>query len=144
MDRPDQSRTRTRVLSTLIALALVPLGLLCKESQVAWVAAHLGGTLYVAFFYFLARSVHPEGRRGSAAVLVTLATCGVEALQLSDAAWLEALRSTTPGALVLGSTFSWVDFPFYVLGGLFAPFIDTLVVGMEPEETPRADETPRG
>ena len=70
MDRPDQSRTRTRVLSTLIALALVPLGLLCKESQVAWVAAHLGGTLYVAFFYFLARSVHPEGRRGSAACLL--------------------------------------------------------------------------
>lgn len=103
----------------------------------AWVAAHLGGTLYVAFFYFLARSVHPEGRRGSVALLVTLATCGVEALQLSDASWLETLRSTTPGALVLGSTFSWIDFPFYALGGLLAPFMDAVVTGSEPEETPR-------
>jgi hypothetical protein len=40
----------------------------------------------------------------------------VEFSQLYHAAWLDMVRSTRIGHLVLGSTFNWPDLPAYVLG----------------------------
>lgn len=45
-------------------------------------------------------------------------TCAVEFLQAWQAPWLMSLRNTVPGRLVLGTHFSWLDFPPYAAGGL--------------------------
>jgi hypothetical protein len=37
-------------------------------------------------------------------------------MQLWQPAWLQAMRATLPGRLVLGNTFVWSDFLYYVLG----------------------------
>lgn len=47
---------------------------------------------------------------------VFVATCAVEVLQLWKAPFLEAMRATLLGRLILGNTFNWVDFPAYILG----------------------------
>ncbi len=52
------------------------------------------------------------------AVGVFVATCAVEFLQLWQPAWLQQVRSTLPGRFVLGTTFSWWDFPAYVVGSV--------------------------
>ena len=47
---------------------------------------------------------------------VVLVTCGLEFLQLWHPPWLQAIRSTFLGASLLGTSFSWWDFPAYVVG----------------------------
>lgn len=123
-----ETRTRvTRVRPALIALLLVPAGLATKQSSIGWVADHLGGALYVTFFCFVVLSLWPRTGRLTVVVGVTLATCGIEFLQLSSADWLEAIRATRLGGMLLGASFSWTDFPFYALGGAAAWVIDAVV-----------------
>jgi hypothetical protein len=58
-------------------------------------------------------------RRLSTLLLAGLAigfSVAVEFSQLCHAPWIEALRATLPGKLILGSTFNWPDFPAYALG----------------------------
>jgi len=47
---------------------------------------------------------------------VALGTCFLEFLQLWKPLWLQSIRSTTLGSLILGNTFSWLDFPAYFIG----------------------------
>ena len=60
--------------------------------------------------------------RRSARVVAALATafaCAVEVSQLYHAPWLDAIRGTRPGGLVLGtpaSTFAWADIAAYMVG----------------------------
>ena len=71
----------------------------------------LGGFLYTLLVAWLLRAA---GLRGSAAALGALAwSCGVEWLQRWHTPWLDTLRATLPGRLVLGTTFGWLDFPPY-------------------------------
>ena len=47
---------------------------------------------------------------------VLIATCCIEFLQLWKSPFLETVRSTLPGRLVLGNTFVWWDFISYFVG----------------------------
>ena len=113
-----------RARAILLAALLVPIGLATKQSSTAWVADHLGGAVYVTFFCFAVLALRPGESRVRVVLLVTLATCGIEVLQLSKAGWLESARATRPGGMLLGSSFSWADFPFYALGGVAAWLIE--------------------
>jgi hypothetical protein len=50
------------------------------------------------------------------AVTVFVATCVIEFLQLYQPAWLQAVRATWLGRMILGTTFNWWDFPAYLMG----------------------------
>jgi len=54
-------------------------------------------------------------------------SCLVEFSQLYQAAWLNSIRGTTIGHLVLGSTFSWVDIAAYGVGVLIGALVDVSV-----------------
>lgn len=120
MDLSGQSR-RARLWTLASIVVVVPLGLstkLCRIEGLAWIRENFGGALYVVFFCLVALLVVPRARPWIIALSVFLATCGVEVLQLWHPPWLEAIRSTRPGALVLGSTFVWADFPWYLVGAV--------------------------
>ena len=79
-----------------------------------------GGVAYTvaaALCFAIARPVASPARNAAAGFV---ATCAVEFLQLWHPAWLEAIRRTLPGRLVLGTTFSWGDFPAYAIGAMLA------------------------
>jgi hypothetical protein len=100
-----------------VALALVvPLGFATKLTDAELVRGHLGGVLYVVFWILLVLLAWPGLRPGSVAVAVFLATCALEATQLWHPPWLESIRATFLGHALLGSTFSWWDFPCYAAG----------------------------
>lgn len=110
---------KVRLWTAVALVVIVPLGLATKRYPIeglAWVQENSGGALYVVFFCLAALLVWPRARIWIIALAVLAATCGVEVLQLWHPPWLEAIRDTTPGALVLGSTFVWADFPFYFIG----------------------------
>lgn len=97
-----------------------------------WWRQHGGGIPYVVFwisFLFLfcprRRCVLPVS------VTATLATSLLEFLQLWQPHWLMQFRATKFGAALLGSGFTWADFPPYFMGGAIGYLLLILV-------TPRA------
>ena len=104
----------------LIAVVTV-LGLLTKVYVGPFSNAiqdHGGGFFYVVFFVLLFALVLPEARPHVICLAVVAATCLIEFLQLSDIAFLHEARKTAFGKLLLGTTFSLQDFPFYLGGGV--------------------------
>ncbi|MGH1363534.1 MAG: DUF2809 domain-containing protein [Calditrichia bacterium] len=106
-----------RTSFALLALLCVPIGLFSK-SLPGWVAANLGGAIYVMWWGFLALTLRPKLSPLKVAGAAFIVTCGVEFLQLWHPLFLETIRATQAGRLVLGSTFSWIDFPFYLIGAM--------------------------
>jgi len=98
---------------------LVPLGYWVRFAQTgewAWLSDALGSVAYEIFWILLILVCLPQVSIASVAIGVCLATCVLEFLQLWQPAFLQALRSTLPGRLILGSTFTWTDFPAYWVG----------------------------
>jgi hypothetical protein len=65
--------------------------------------------------------------RASTVTLTLLAlgvAWGVECSQLYHAPWIDALRATIPGRLVLGTTFYWADLIAYAVGVAGAAWVE--------------------
>ncbi|MHC4133868.1 MAG: ribosomal maturation YjgA family protein [Planctomycetota bacterium] len=113
-----------------LALAIVvPLGFAAKLTDAELVRGYLGGALYVVFWILLVLLTRPQLRPGSVAVAVFLATCALEAAQLWNPTWLDTVRATFLGHALLGSTFSWWDFPCYALGAALGVGVASLCRG---------------
>jgi hypothetical protein len=61
------------------------------------------------------------------AVWVFLATAFLEILQLWHPPFLEAIRSTLMGRLLLGTTFVFSDFIYYAIGCILSGWIFTVL-----------------
>ena len=118
MASTNQKRS-ARVLCWLAAVA--PLGFATKlyaGPSAHWVNSHAGGVLYVLFWVLVVVFIRPHTSPWAAGPLVFAATCLLEALQLLSTPTLAAVRSTFLGHALIGSTFSWWDFPHYLLGAV--------------------------
>jgi hypothetical protein len=117
-----RERGRSRAAYTLAALAVIALGLWCRSDAAGlpWpVAKYAGDALWglVAFLGF--GLLLPRLTTRTAAALAVAFACAVEASQLYHAPWLDAVRGTRLGGLVLGtpaSTFAWADIAAYLAG----------------------------
>lgn len=76
----------------------------------------LGAIAYEIFWILLVPLFFPKVSPVWTAVGVCLVTCVLEFLQLWQPPWLQAIRATFVGRLVLGNTFTWLDFPAYFVG----------------------------
>jgi hypothetical protein len=106
----------------LVFLAvLVPAGLSTRfysGPMETWVRDSLGGVFYEMFWIGLIGLIRPPRRPWIAGVTVFGATCILEASQLWHPAFLEAIRGSFPGRILVGTTFAWSDFPHYAAGCL--------------------------
>jgi hypothetical protein len=113
--------TSKRVKWTLISiLFIVPLGFYSKFYQgqsSIWVNNSLGGLLYVIFWCLLVFLFLRSTKPWKIAAGVFAVTCLLEFLQLWHPPLLQYLRSHIIGRSVLGTTFAWLDFPYYLAGG---------------------------
>lgn len=75
-----------------------------------------GGAAYVIFWILVYTFLRPTAPALPVALAVLCITCCLEFLQQWHPAWLEAIRRTWPGRLILGTTFEWSDFPPYFVG----------------------------
>lgn len=111
----------------LICLAAVtPLGFASKfyaGPGAAWVQGYAGGILYVVFWILLAALARPRSSPRIVAGAVLVVTSLLEGLQRSSTPLLDAIRATFLGRALIGSTFSWWDFPHYLLGAVIGAAI---------------------
>ncbi|MDZ7374486.1 MAG: DUF2809 domain-containing protein [candidate division KSB1 bacterium] len=114
-----------RVLIAL--LVVVPLGFAFKFYKGplnGWFNDYGAGVLYEVFWILLASLLFPAPyHRVRIAAAVFVITCGLEFLQLWNAPFLNGIRRSFLGAAVLGSTFSWLDFPHYAIGCLLGYYL---------------------
>ncbi len=108
-----------RILLLVSMIIIVPLGYIVRFSQglnPPWLHDALGSVAYEIFWILLFNFLLPKISPWRIAIAVCIATCGIEFLQLWKPPFLQAARSTLPGRLVLGNSFTWTDFPVYFFG----------------------------
>lgn len=98
---------------------IVPLGYWVRFAEAAgsaWLHDALGSVAYEVFWVLLLVFWVPTLSPLWAAIAICIATCALEVLQLWQHPILLAMRATLIGRLVLGNTFTWADFPAYLVG----------------------------
>ena len=86
-----------------------------------WINFYISGIFYVLFWCLFLFFFWPKKKYAARiAVLVLLATCGLEFLQLYKPPFLQQIRSTFLGMAVLGTCFVWRQFPYYIIGALLS------------------------
>ncbi|GAB4298422.1 MAG: hypothetical protein Fur0025_36890 [Oscillatoriaceae cyanobacterium] len=114
---PGYRKYRIALLASIAFI--VPFGLATKFYRgpgQAWLNDSFGGVPYEIFWILLVVFIWPQLSAARAALLVFITTCFLEFLQLWHPPFLEAIRANFFGRLVLGTTFIWWDFPYYVIG----------------------------
>ncbi|NBD22362.1 DUF2809 domain-containing protein [Paenibacillus sp. T1] len=128
--RPSGSRTGLRFGYFLAAAASVVLGLCSRRfaaSLPEWVADQAGDALWAAMIYYGCRLLRPGRLPSFAAIAAVLFCFAVECSQLYQADWINAIRRTALGGLVLGQGFLAVDLLRYAAGIGMALLLDGLI-----------------
>lgn len=93
-----------------------------------FLAVHAGDALWAAMIYWLIRLILPGRSAAVCAGYALLLSFGVEFSQLYRAEWIDGLRKSTLGALVLGRGFLLADL-FRYAAGIFCVFaVDSAVL----------------
>jgi len=110
----------TKCTPTILSLiVLLVTGFLCKFYEgpaEKWANDSLAGLFYVVFWCVFVSLFLPRVRPLKIAVAVLLVTCLLECLQLWHPPFLETMRRPFIGRALLGTSFVWSDFPYYIVG----------------------------
>ena len=115
--KPTRKRMRSRLLYAL--LAVVAAGLLWRCGVIPlpqWLSNNGGDALWALMVFVGFGFLFPKASTLTVALLALTFAWGVEFSQLYHAPWIDAIRATLPGKLVLGNTFNWPDLLAYALG----------------------------
>jgi hypothetical protein len=110
---------RSRLLYAAITAAVIGIGIASRRFPGLFPAVlgkYPGDALWAMMIFSCLGTVlsHKSARKlGAYALLISFA---VEFSQLCQAPWINAIRGTTAGRLILGSTFSWGDLIAYAVG----------------------------
>ena len=110
---------RNRSLYLFLVLVTIVVGLLSRTRFVPDVIyPYVGDYLYAVMVFFIIGFLF-QTKNSLKVALVSVFICYlIEFLQLYQAEWINAVRSSTLGALVLGSGFLWSDIICYTFGGI--------------------------
>ena len=120
-----------RLKYLLLTLFVVILGLLSRKMSACtldFVKLYLGDVLWAMMVYFGGRFLFVNVRKRVACVLALVFSYLIEISQLYHALWIDAIRATTLGGLVLGFVFLWSDILCYTVGVLRGIILDGLFV----------------
>jgi Protein of unknown function (DUF2809) len=111
---------RRNPLIWIVLIALViPLGLGSRRyahALPAFVAAYAGDTLWALVAFLGFGLVLPRATTRTVALLAITFSVLIEVSQLYHTPWIDSIRHTTLGGLVLGFDFVWSDLACYVVG----------------------------
>lgn len=110
---------RSRYLYVVLILVTLFVGLASRKSPEyfnEFLAEYLGDTLWALLVFWGLGFVFQKKSIAYIAILsLTFSFC-IELSQLYQAPWIESIRDTTLGALVLGHGFLWSDLICYTTG----------------------------
>lgn len=107
------------VLAIIVLLILIPVGFYSKlysGTGHEWINNKLGGVFYEMFWCVVFYILLPKSKPIRIAIWVFIITCILEFIQLLDKSFLEIIKSNFIGQTIFGNSFTWSDFPYYVIG----------------------------
>jgi hypothetical protein len=120
MERSDRSTVpRSRRVYAVAVAVTIAAGLGSREIASAlpwWLAKNAGDALYATMVFFGVGLLAPRIRTRTAAVIALAFCAAIEGSQAIHAPWLDAVRDTVPGHLVLGQGFHAFDLVCYAIG----------------------------
>jgi hypothetical protein len=124
-------RQRSRPVYVLLVLAVIAAGLASRRYPFLLPAAlgkYPGDALWALMVLLLCGLAKPGWSVGRVAVAALATSFAVEFSQLYQADWINAIRHTTLGHLVLGSTFSAPDLLAYTVGVVIGAVAELLTL----------------
>lgn len=121
---------RPRSFYFCLLLFLPPLGLGVRSGVgylPPFLVAYLPDTLWAVLVFALAALLLPRRSLPVVAGVALLFAFGIECSQLYHAVWLDGIRSSQMGALLLGRGFLWSDLACYFCGVGFGALLDWMV-----------------
>ena len=129
MASPSLPSDRSRSLLLLAGVLTAALGIASRQYAgllPELIARYAGDTLWALAAFIGCALLAPHGRRGRLALAALLLAYAVEISQLYHAPWLDALRNTRIGGLLLGHGFLWSDLLCYSVGVGMAMVLEPL------------------
>jgi hypothetical protein len=128
---------KRRILYFSLYLAIIPMGLATRKMPQLfhpWIAEYGGDTLWAAMFVFLFRAIWPRPPLWKVAVGTSLFATAIEISQLYHAPWIDTIRKTFLGSMLLGFGFLWSDLGCYFAGVVLGCLVGCLVEKISAEE----------
>lgn len=130
---PSELLQRRRPVAPYAGLLLgtIVLGLATRRYPAAFpalVATYGGDALWAAMVLWLLALVRRTATTPSLAMGALAIAYAVEVSQLYRAEWIDAVRATRVGALLLGQGFVWSDLVSYAVGVVLAAGLDAVLV----------------
>lgn len=124
---------KIRLIYAIAICLIIAAGLATRmwESRIPeFIAVHFGDALWACMIYCAIRLIIPHKRLEWALLCSFLFCMAIEFSQLYQAGWIQAIRGTTLGGLVLGHGFLPIDFVRYGAGILFVYAADRLLLSI--------------
>ena len=95
------------------------------------IAAYSGDILWSLMVYWIFRFISPKASPIKTAIAAIAFSYLIEISQLYHAQWIDNIRRTTIGALILGFGFLWSDIICYTIGVIIGITLDSLLGGFK-------------
>ncbi|PGT19686.1 MULTISPECIES: ribosomal maturation YjgA family protein [Bacillus cereus group] len=113
------SMQRNRLIYAIFTIIVIILGLSSRKFAFALpdlLNEYLGDALWALMIFMGFGFLFPKIETKKLAFISLLFCYGIELSQLYHAAWIDNIRATTLGGLVLGYGFLWSDLVAYTIG----------------------------
>jgi hypothetical protein len=134
-------RRRSRLVYAPLLVLTIGLGLASRRFAAAlpdFVGAYAGDGLWAATVFWLAAMFMTRARTSDLAAGAMTTAVLVELGQLYHVPWLDAVRATRLGALLLGQGFLWSDLACYAAGVSAAALLDRSLEFSDRARAPHA------
>jgi len=119
-------RKSPRLLTSISLLIIIPLGFATKFYHgiyANWVNNSLCGVFYEIFWCLVIFFIFSRFSPLKIAITVFIVTSALEFTQLCKAPFLETVRKNFIGRMLIGNSFTWTDFLYYLVGCILAYFL---------------------
>lgn len=119
------SSARPRSHTLLLLVSLVALGLGSRQRGLPeFLREHVGDVLWGTLFYFAFALARPRASRTQLFFAALITTEAIELTQAWHVPWLDHVRDTRVGGLLLGHDFSFHDVICVALGAVLGLLVD--------------------
>ena len=130
---------RNRLLYLLIGCAVVPLGLASRryaDFLPEFIATYAGDTLWAVMAFLAVGFAFPRWSTARVSAAALVLSYADEVSQLYHAPWIDKMRGTWLGGLLLGFGFLWSDILCYTVGIIFAAVLELLDLTLLKKRVP--------
>ncbi len=122
---------RNRIIYGSTIILTIILGLLIRKNGTyfpSFIATYAPDTLWAMMVFWIMGFLFPNKKTLTTNLYALLFSYGIEISQLYQAEWINSIRHTTLGGLILGFGFLWSDIVAYTIGILIGTGIENWMI----------------